>query len=168
MRAEYEQTPGPQVTRLRTALCGPLGALGDQLFWTGVLPGLIGFALAATVLGGGAWAVLAFVIGYNVLRLFTAYWALRAGLASGLQVGHVITESWLPRAARRVGPIAGFSVGLAVPLTANWLLRLGPVPRPMLAVAIALVGALLSVRFGARVTAVRFGLALLVLTAVWR
>ena len=168
IRAEYEQVPGEQISRLRTALCGPLGALGDQLFWSGVLPGLVGFALAGIGLGGGVWGVLVFVVVYNALRLFTGYWALGAGLASGLKVGHTIAQSWLPRAARAVGPVAGFAVGFAIPLIAKWLLSLGPVPRPVLALIVAVVGAGLSLRFGARVTAVRFGLTLLSLTVVWR
>ncbi len=37
-RAEYEAMPGPQIVRLRTALCSPLGSLGDQLFWAGLVP----------------------------------------------------------------------------------------------------------------------------------
>ena len=39
-RAEADGAPGPQVERLRIALCGPLGSLGDRLFWTGLVPGL--------------------------------------------------------------------------------------------------------------------------------
>ena len=31
--------PAPQIARLRTALCSPLGALGDELFWAGLVPG---------------------------------------------------------------------------------------------------------------------------------
>ena len=37
-RAEYEAVPGTQIARLRTALCSPLGALGDELFWAGLVP----------------------------------------------------------------------------------------------------------------------------------
>src|SRR5262249_2656364 len=46
-RAEYEDVPGPQIVRLRTALCSPLGALGDDLFWAGLVPALVGATLAA-------------------------------------------------------------------------------------------------------------------------
>ena len=52
-RAEYEAVPGVQIARLRTALCSPLGALGDELFWAGLVPTLVGLALAAVVLGAG-------------------------------------------------------------------------------------------------------------------
>ena len=37
-RAEHDGVPPEQVERLRTALCGPLGSLGDRLVWAGWLP----------------------------------------------------------------------------------------------------------------------------------
>ncbi len=53
VRAEYEAVPGAQIARLRTALCSPLGALGDELFWAGLVPALMGLALAGVTLGAG-------------------------------------------------------------------------------------------------------------------
>ena len=57
-RAEYEGVPGVQIVRLRTALCSPLGSLGDQLFWAGLLPSLLGITLAALVLGAPWWVII--------------------------------------------------------------------------------------------------------------
>ncbi len=168
VRAEYDQIPGPQVVRLRTALCSPLGALGDQLFWSGVLPALIGGALVATGLGAGAWVVLAFLVLYNAGRLATGYWSLRTGLRTGMNVGRAISASWLPRAARFVGPIAGFVIGAAVPVIASWALAWAPSNRILAALGVACAGIVLSLLFRHRVTSVRFGLALLAITLVWR
>ncbi|HEU5171736.1 MAG TPA: PTS system mannose/fructose/sorbose family transporter subunit IID, partial [Gemmatimonadales bacterium] len=123
VRAEYDAVPGTQVARLRTALCSPLGALGDQLFWAGLVPALVSGALALVVLGAGLWAIAALLLAYNALRLWTAVWALRTGLASGMGVAAAIGRSWMPLAVARVGPAAGFGVGLALPLVAAWLLR---------------------------------------------
>ncbi|HEX2635762.1 MAG TPA: PTS system mannose/fructose/sorbose family transporter subunit IID, partial [Gemmatimonadales bacterium] len=109
-RAEYEAVPGAQIARLRTALCSPLGALGDELFWAGLVPALVGLALAAVVLGAGWWAILGFLVTYNVVRLLTAVWALRTGLDAGMRVGSAIGTSWVPGAAARVGPVAGAAV----------------------------------------------------------
>ena len=50
-RAEHDGTPPDQVERLRTALCGPLGSLGDRLVWAGWLPLNSGLALVG-VIGG--------------------------------------------------------------------------------------------------------------------
>src|SRR5256884_9559684 len=44
-RAEHDGVPPEQVERLRTALCGPLGSLGDRLVWAGGLPFTSGLAL---------------------------------------------------------------------------------------------------------------------------
>ena len=123
-RAEYEAVPGAQIARLRTALCSPLGALGDELFWAGLVPALVGAGAGGRRAGRGlvgdrsaSWSL------YNLVRLGTAVWALRTGFDAGMRVGTAIGASWLPRAVARIGPVAGFAVGLAIPLVAGWYLR---------------------------------------------
>ncbi|HEU4698013.1 MAG TPA: PTS system mannose/fructose/sorbose family transporter subunit IID [Gemmatimonadales bacterium] len=158
VRAEFDGLPPEQIRRLRTALCSPLGALGDQVFWAGLVPALVALAVAGVALGGGAWPVAALVAVYALVRLWTARWALRTGLASGMSVGRVVTASWLPRAVPRVGPLAAFALGLAAPLAAAWLL---PVVAPGHVAGVLVVAALgvgLGQWLGTRVTAVRFGL----------
>ena len=165
-RAEQDGVPGEQVRRLRTALCGPLGAIGDRLFWAGVVPALSALAIAAVAVGAGAWAVGLFLVAYNTLRIGTGWWSLGTGLREGLQVGGAVGRSWLPRAADRVGPVAGFAVGLAVPLAGRWLLG-GLAPTEMvLAVFLALGGVVLSRWGGTHYSAVRYALVVLVLLAV--
>jgi PTS system mannose-specific IID component len=168
VRAEYDEVPGAQIARLRTALCSPLGALGDQLFWAGLLPALVAAALVAVVLGAGWWAIIGFLLVYNAVRIWTARWALRTGLAAGMAVGTVIGSSWVPRAIPRVGLAAGFLVGLAAPLVADWYLRpFGPLS----VVAVVLVAGLGIVSgrlFGARMTGGRFALAAVLLTLLCR
>jgi PTS system mannose-specific IID component len=168
VRAEYDATPGVQIARLRTALCSPLGALGDQLFWAGLLPALVGAALSAVVLGAGWWAILGFLLTYNAVRIWTAGWALKTGLTAGMGIGPVIGSSWIPRAIPRVGLAAGFAVGFAAPLVAGWYLRpFGPLS----AVAVVLVAGLgvASGRlFGPRMTGGRFALVAVLLTLLCR
>ena len=50
-RAELEGAAPERIERFRTALCGPLGALGDRLVWATFLP-LCSFA-ALVVFGSG-------------------------------------------------------------------------------------------------------------------
>ena len=164
-RAERDGVPGEQVSRLRTALCGPLGAIGDRLFWAGVVPALSALAIAAVVLGAGAWAIAGFLLAYNTLRVGTAWWSLRTGLHEGLQVGGAVGRSWLPRAAERVGPMAGFAVGLAIPLAGRWLMQ-GLAPTVMaLALFLAAGGVALSRWGGTHYSAVRYALVVLILLA---
>jgi PTS system mannose-specific IID component len=121
-RAELDGEPGERILRLRTALSGPLGALGDQLFWAGAVPAAMAGALLATALGAGLGAVLGVVLGYNLLRVLVTWWGLRVGLEHGLGVAHAIARSPLPRLASGAGALAAFAVGAAIPWVAGWLL----------------------------------------------
>jgi mannose/fructose/N-acetylgalactosamine-specific phosphotransferase system component IID len=157
-RAEYEAVPGAQIARLRTALCSPLGALGDELFWTGVVPALVGAALAAAVLGAGWWAIVGLLAAYNLFRIGTAVWALRTGYQAGMKVGTAIGASWLPRAVARIGPVAGFTIGLAIPMVAGWFLRGFGWAGGLGALGLAAVGVGVTRWFGPWLTSVRFTL----------
>jgi PTS system mannose-specific IID component len=167
VRAEYDGVPGPQIQRLRTALCSPLGALGDQVFWAGLLPIMMSLALAVLALGGGGVVLAAVVLVYNLLRLLVTRWALQTGLAAGMQVSTSISASWLPRAAARIGAPAGFAAGLAVPLVGAWLLA----PRaghPAVVAVLSAVAALALLRWGgARWTSPRVAVALAVVALLW-
>ena len=165
VRAEYDCVPGPQVARLRAALCSPLGALGDQLFWIGLVPALMAVAIVCVVAGLGLWSLIAVVAVYNAVRLWTGMWALTTGLATGTRVGAAIGASWLPVAAGRAGLAAGGFIGLALPLSAGWLLDGGSVRSVMLAVLTILGGLGLGWRLGPRITSVRFGLVAIGLAA---
>ena len=122
-RAELDAEPGERILRLRIALSGPLGALGDQLFWAGILPAAMGLAMIGVTQGYGLGIIAMVVLGYNLLRIAVTAWGLRVGLSHGLRVAHAISESWLPGAAPRAGNVAAVLIGVAVPLVASWLLR---------------------------------------------
>ena len=167
-RAEYDAVPGTQIVRLRTALCSPLGALGDQLFWAGLIPALLGVALAAVALGARWGAVLGFLVLYNAARALTGIWALRTGYDSGMEVGAAIARSWIPRAIARVGPAAGFAVGLALPLVASWYLRGIGWAGALGTLAVAATGVAVTRWYGAALTTVRFALLAILLLVLFR
>jgi PTS system mannose-specific IID component len=168
VRAEYDHVPGTQIERLRTALCSPLGALGDQLFWAGVLPALSAVTLVAIAMGAGVWAVAGFLVVYNTVRVLTAWWALRTGLATGTRVGAVITGSWLPIAARRAGRVAAFLVGIAIPVAIQWLLGAGRLRAPLILLALAAAGVTVSFIPRTRLSSARYGILLLCLILGWQ
>jgi mannose PTS system EIID component len=167
-RAEYDGVPGAQIARLRTALCSPLGALGDQLFWAGLVPLLLGVTLVGVVLGARWWAVLGFLLVYNAARIATGVWSLRTGLDAGMGVGGAIANSWISRAIERVGPAAGFAVGVAIPLVGAWYLEVIGWPGSLGALAVAATGVAVTRWFGAALTTVRFALLALVLLVLFR
>jgi PTS system mannose-specific IID component len=168
VRAEYDGVPGAQILRLRTALCSPLGALGDRIFWAGLLPALVSAALVLVVFGHGIVAIGLFLLLYNLARLVTAVWGLRSGLAAGMQVGNRIRASWLAGAAERIGSGAGFLVGLAVPMVANWFLE-GAALRFVLAVlALTALTLVLTRRYGTVLTSLRLALGALAIALLFR
>jgi mannose/fructose/N-acetylgalactosamine-specific phosphotransferase system component IID len=71
------ETSIDDVIRLKRSLCGPLGALGDNLFWSRWRPmcALIG------VLGAylwGIWGPVVFLIIYNIPHILVRYWGLHS------------------------------------------------------------------------------------------
>ena len=158
-RAEYEAVPGAQIARLRTALCSPLGALGDELFWAGLVPALVGLALAAVVLGAGWWAIVGFLVLYNLVRFATAIWALRTGLDAGMRVGAAICA--LVGAAGRGADRAG-GRGRRRLRDPAWsragICAASAGPGRSGALAVAAVGAAVTRWFGPSLTSVRFAL----------
>lgn len=167
VRAEHEGVPGAQIQRLRTALCSPLGALGDQVFWAGLVPIVICLALVTIALGGGGLTLVAAVLAYNVIRILVTRWALATGLGTGMQVGTAISGSWLPKAAARIAAPAGFVAGVAVPLAAAWLLAPAAMPWPLAAGGSALAALALFRWGGSRWTSPRVALLFAVVVFLW-
>ncbi len=167
IRAERDGEPSERISRLRTALCGPLGALGDQLFWVGSLPALLGLTLLAIAWGAGAWAVLGFLLAHNALRLSVHTWAFDMGLTYGVRVGGAIQASWLPKAVAVAGPAAGFLVGLAAPLSGAWLLERTPTRGGLLIASGIAVALLIVRRIGWRLSTAEVTLGLLALAILW-
>jgi PTS system mannose-specific IID component len=122
-RAELDHEEGDRILRLRSALSGPLGALGDQLFWAGVVPAIMGLMLAAGALGRGVEALVALVLGYNLCRILVTAWGLRLGLAHGLLVAGEVSHTRLREMASWAGALAAVVVGAALPWVSLWLLE---------------------------------------------
>lgn len=122
-RAEYDGAPPEEVERLRTALCGPLGALGDRLVWAGWLPLLSTAAVAAVALGARWWAAAVFLLVYNAGHVALRWWALHAGWAAGTGVASALRHPVLQRPLALVGPAMAFVAGVCLPLAARWLVR---------------------------------------------
>lgn len=166
-RAEVDGVPGTQVARLRTALCGPLGALGDQLFWMGIVPALAATMLLAVGLGAGWWLPVSVVILFAAARFMIGWWALGQGWQHGAAIGTVIQGSWLSRGIEWAGRSAALLVGLAIPVATWWLLEPVPASRRWLALALALVLYRLAGRVSRRVGVLELTVGTMVLTSLW-
>ena len=172
LRAEFDGQPRERIERLREALCGPLGSVGDRLFWASWLPICAAVALVLLAAGAGWWASLVFLVLYNAAHLYCRWWALGAGWDRGMQVAGALATPLMRTAARLAAPVAGLVVGLALPLAMGWQLRGASVKVALwsagLAVAIALVLRVVRGRFsGVSVAAVLLG-ATWLLGLLWR
>ena len=125
-KAEIDGVQPATIQRLKTALAGPLGSLGDQLFWIGVLPAVAAAVIIAVSFGAGLPAVAVGVVSYLGIRLYVTIWGTRLGLASGLEVATALKASRLPDQVRRVGLLAGVLVAVAAPLAGRWLAGTNP------------------------------------------
>lgn len=166
-REEAEGAPGDLVARLRTALCGPLGALGDQLFWMGTVPGLAATGLLTVALGLGWWGPLLVVGLHSGFRWVVGAWALDLGLTYGRRVGAAIEGSWLGRGIEWAGRGSALLLGLAIPVAVAWLLEPVPATRRWLAVALALALYRLIGRLDGRITPAALTLIAMGLVLLW-
>jgi PTS system mannose-specific IID component len=117
-RAELDGSPPGQIERFRTALCGPLGSVGDRLVWAGWLPFCSFLALAAFGLGAGALAtLLIFLSVYNVGHIGLRAWGLSVGWRHGMRVASALGNPVLRQGPRHIARAAALLAGVAIPLT---------------------------------------------------
>lgn len=170
-RAELDGELPAKIERLRTALAGPLGSVGDRLVWASWLPFCSLLALTVYGFGGGAGAVLGTFLGvFNVGHIALRVWGLRAGWKHGMRVAQALGNPVLRRGPDVIAPFAAFVAGLGVPLA---MLRVIGPGRTLLGIVLvgAALGAVLIVRLQGKVEGWRLALgvlSLLILVSVVR
>lgn len=168
LRVEADGAPGEQVERLRTALCGPLGSLGDRLYWTGIVPALSAIAVTGVALGLGIWPVVGVVVVHNLTRLWLAWWLVGLGWQHGLRVGTAVNHTPLPGLTEWVGVVAVVTGFAVAPVAGAVLLR--GVPSAEVAAAGALMAGLLILRrlLGPRGSALRLTIVAASAAVLWQ
>jgi len=164
-RVEYERVPEPQADRLRRALIGPLGSVGDQLIWAGWLPLSVAVGLVVAVLATVPAGVVSFLGLYNVGHLALRSWGLAAGWRAGIGVAGELAGRWIHAGLRFGAAAAPFSIGVMLPLVGSWLLREFGGNERLEAAIVALLGLLVARVLVPTLSGVRLGL-LLVVTAL--
>ena len=171
-RAEHDGASEQHVMALRNALVGALGSVGDRLIWAGVLPSAAGMGLALVVRVHPVIGALAFLGIYNLVHIPLRWWVLRAGWEHGLEVAAVLTRRRIQRSLRLVGPLAGISIGIALPLVAESLVVDLARTEAVGAAVIAAVAIILSRWVAPSLGGIRFGLIAaglaLIAGALWR
>jgi PTS system mannose-specific IID component len=104
------EEPPDKVVAFKTALMGPLAALGDGFFWLSLKPA-VGAVCAALVPVLHAWAALLFLMLYNLVH-FTLrarfYWM---GLVLGDRLVEAVARANLPTRGARLRSVAAASAG---------------------------------------------------------
>jgi mannose PTS system EIID component len=163
-RAELDREDPVRIERFRTALCGPLGSVGDRLVWAGWLPFCSLASLAVFGLGASAASVVAlFLILYNVGHFGLRIWGLNTGWKRGLGVASALGNPVLRRGPQQIGRLAALATGVAIPLALGQIIGPGRNLLGGVLVAIAL-GSFLIVRLQSRIEGWR--LSLIVLAAL--
>jgi PTS system mannose-specific IID component len=166
-RAELDGEPPERIERFRTALCGPLGSVGDRLVWAGWLPFCSLFALAVFGLGGGPVLVLTVFLGlYNAGHFALRWWGLRTGWKDGLRVASALGNPVFRSGPTQIGRLAAVATGFAIPLALSRVIGPG---RYLLGGVLAsvVIGALILVRLQRKIEGWRLALFLLAAFALF-
>ncbi|GMU62154.1 MAG: hypothetical protein AMXMBFR34_39170 [Myxococcaceae bacterium] len=131
------EEPPEAVTRFKSALMGPLAALGDGFFWLSLRPavGVLACALVPVV---GVLAPVVFLVLYNAVHLWARAWLFWQGLGHGEAVVVRLQTAKVPMWSSRLRLV---SATLAGALGAWLALRFGALAEGALSVGVA-VGAL--------------------------
>lgn len=165
-RAELDGEDPVRIERFRTALCGPLGSVGDRLIWAGWLPFCSLASLAAFGLGASALVVVAmFLITYNIGHLGLRLWGLNTGWKHGLRVASALGHPVLRHGPQQIARVAALATGVAIPLALGRVIGAGRQLTIGLLIAVAL-GALLIVRLQDRIEGWRLTLIILAALAL--
>lgn len=144
-RAELEAEPPERIERFRTALCGPLGALGDRLVWAALLPACSVAALLVFGVSGGALVTVVTFLGlYNAAHVALRIWGLRIGLREGMRVAHSLGTPFLRQGPNLLGGAAALLAGFGLPLVVQRIVDPGRALLGATLLAIALGGVLLA------------------------
>lgn len=118
-----EEDMGPVISSLKTALMGPLSAIGDTLFW-GVFRIVAASIGASMLMQGNPLGIVFFIVLFNLphifLRYFTLFWSYRLGdnfmeSLSGGVVGK-ITECAYLIGQMVVGAMAATFITIKMPM----------------------------------------------------
>jgi len=114
-RMESEDVDPQTIHRLKEAIQGSLGGLGDTLVWGAWRPATLLFALMVAAAGAPPWVpVLLFLGLYNAGHVALRWWGFKMGLDEGRDVATRLGRAELPRLAERVLAAATLLLGLLV------------------------------------------------------
>lgn len=166
-RAELDGVEPARIERFRTAMCGPLGSVGDRLMWASWLPLCALVALLTYALGGGAAAtVLTFLLSYNAGHVALRIWGMNVGWRKGLKVASALGNPMLRRGPLHIARAGALLAGVTLPLVIHRFVGGGRLVQGEILAAI-LAGGFLVTRRQGRLEAWKWSLGLLAFFALY-
>lgn len=109
-----------RLTRLLSALRGPLGAIGDDVFWASLRPalGLVGTVFAIAT--GGPWVAGLYLLAFNGLAQVVRFRGVRAGYTTGAGVVRVLQDPVWRRWSEGLKRVGAVAVGGALAIGFLW------------------------------------------------
>jgi mannose PTS system EIID component len=145
-RAELDGEDPHRIERFRTALCGPLGSVGDRLIWAAWLPFCSLVSLAAYGLEASTATVLFIFLGlYNLGHLPLRAWGLAVGLSKGMRIASALGHPLLREAPEYIARAGALLAGIAIPLAMHRAIGPGRALAGVVVVA-AVIGSILLAR----------------------
>jgi PTS system mannose-specific IID component len=111
-RVARGEEPPEQVERFKSALMGPLAALGDGFFWLSLRPAMSALAVVL-VPWLGAWTVPLFLVLYNTVAISARAALFLEGLNQGDAMLGRLQRARLPELGRPLRVVAAFGAGMA-------------------------------------------------------
>lgn len=115
---------------IKVALMGPLGGIGDAMFWLTLLPITGGIAASLATEGNIAGPVL-FLLAFNIVHFALRFFLMHYGYGMGTKAISVLKEGTkkVSRAASIVGlTVVGALVASYVDLSFEWTIQAGEIP----------------------------------------
>lgn len=166
-RAELDGVEPARIERFRTAMCGPLGSVGDRLMWASWLPLCALVALLTFALGGGAASTtLTFLISFNAGHVALRIWGMNVGWREGLKVASALGNPVLRHGPLHIARAGALLAGVALPLLIQRLVGGDRLAQGEILAAVLVGGYLVTRRHG-RLEAWKWSLGLLSLFALY-
>ncbi len=103
-------TPDDMIERFSVRLSTPLGAVGDELFWSAIRPQVSLLAVLVAIFAG-IWGAVAFIVGFSVFQYAIRWSLFRRGWELGTRVAEVLRDTKTKRLARYNGLAAAACAG---------------------------------------------------------
>jgi PTS system mannose-specific IID component len=125
------------VERLKNALIGPLGAVGDQLFWANIKPtclmvGILGLWMIDNYIAQLILLGVVFLL-YNIPHLYIRISGLRQGYRLGFQVYKILNLDHFTFLKKPYGAVGAIALGIIIGTS---LIKLGKIATPHAAIFI--------------------------------